>query len=259
MLSVPQQELLKEMSATIMMPTTIENAIKNMCEDAVTQAVASLAEKYGFEQEAAMRELNLGELKLVRKRGPSPKAEIEKSKGKKDDKPKVKRGPTGYLLYAADVRPSVKEELTEALEEGEKLKPQATVTEIARRWKELSDDERGEWVERAKSPVTSDAESEPQQVESKKAEPKKAESKKTVPKKDVSEDKPKRGPTGYLLYAAATRPAVKEELTEALEEGTKLKPQEVVVEIAKRWKALADDEREEWVEQAKSPAASDSE
>jgi len=75
----------------------------------------------------------------------------------------------------------------------------------------------------------------------------------------VSEDKPKRGPTGYLLYAAATRPAVKEELTEALEEGTKLKPQEVVVEIAKRWKALADDEREEWVEQAKSPAASDSE
>ena len=243
------------MSATIMMPTSIESAIKIMCEDAVTQAVASLAEKYGFEQETAMRELNLGELKLVRKRGPSPKLDkadkAEKSKAKKEDKPKVKRGPTGYLLYAADVRPSVKEELAEALEEGEKLKPQATVTEIARRWKALSDEERGEWNERAKSPATSDAESDaPSEPQAPKTKP---ETKK-VEKKDVSEDKPKtkRGPTGYLLYAASVRPTVKAELTEALEEGTKLKPQEVVVEIAKRWKALDDDEREEWVEQAKS-------
>ena len=247
------------MSATIMMPTSIESAIKIMCEDAVTQAVASLAEKYGFEPETAMRELNLGELKLVRKRGPSPKLDkadkAEKSKGKKDDKPKVKRGPTGYLLYAADVRPSVKEELAEELEEGQKLKPQATVTEIARRWKALSDEERGEWNERAKSPATSDAESEaPSEAQSEPQSKPKAESKK-VEKKDVSEEKPKtakRGPTGYLLYAASVRPTVKAELTEALEEGTKLKPQEVVVEIAKRWKALDDDEREEWVEQAKS-------
>ena len=142
------------MSATIMMPTVFDEAIRTMCGDAVTQAVAALAEKYGFDAEEAARELNLGELKLVRKRGPSPKKETEKSvakKAKKDDKPKTKRPPTGYLLYAADVRPTVKEELTEALEEGTKLKPQEVVVEIAKRWKALDDDEREEWVEQAKS------------------------------------------------------------------------------------------------------------
>ena len=149
------------MSATIMMPTVFDEAIRTMCGEAVSQAVAALAEKYGFDAEEATRELNLGELKLVRKRGPSPKKETEKSvakKAKKEDKPKTKRPPTGYLLYAADVRPAVKEELTEALEEDQKLKPQATVTEIARRWKSLSEEERGEWNELSKAMAVSDEE-----------------------------------------------------------------------------------------------------
>ena len=136
------------------MPTAFDQAVREMCGDAVSQAVAALAEKYSFDVEEAMRELNLSELKLVRKRGPSPKKETEKSvtkKAKKEDKPKTKRPPTGYLLYAADVRSAVKEELTEALEEGEKLKPQATVTEIARRWKALSEEERGKWTTQAKA------------------------------------------------------------------------------------------------------------
>ena len=223
-----------------MMPNAIEGAIKNMCEDAVTQAVTSLAEKHGFDCEEALRELNLGDLKLVRKRGPSP---VEKSpRGKKSggDKPKVKRGPTGYLLYGADVRPAVKEELTEALEEGTKLKPQDVVTEIAKRWKALSEEEQAAWKEQAAAaqPI-SDSDSVTEEVVVVKPKAKKA---------VAADEKPKakRGPTGYLLYAADVRPAVKEELTEALEEGAKLKPQDVVTEIAKRWNALGEEEQIVW-------------
>ena len=236
-----------------MMPNAIEGAIKNMCEDAVTQAVTSLAEKHGFDCEEALRELNLADLKLVRKRGPSP---VEKSpRGKKSggDKPKVKRGPTGYLLYGADVRPAVKEELTEALEEGAKLKPQDVVTEIAKRWKALSEEEQAAWKDKAAAvQPSSDSDSVTEEVVVVKPKAKKA---------VTADEKPKakRGPTGYLLYAADVRPAVKEELTEALDEGAKLKPQDVVTEIAKRWKALSQDEQALWVEQAKSDSGSSSE
>ncbi len=56
------------MSATIMMPSSFDDAIRSMCTEAVNQAVASLAAKHGFDAEEALRDLNLGELKLVRKR-----------------------------------------------------------------------------------------------------------------------------------------------------------------------------------------------
>ena len=142
------------MSATISMPTAIDESIKGMCVEAVSQAVAALAEKYGFDAEEAERELNLGELKMQRKRGPAPKAKAEtKAKAKKDagDKPKTKRASTGYLTYAASVRAETKEELLAELEEGEKLQPQAVVTAIAAKWKGLSDEERTEWNEAAKA------------------------------------------------------------------------------------------------------------
>ena len=240
-----------------MMPNAIEGAIKNMCEDAVTQAVAALAAKHGFDVEEALRELNLGDLKLVRKRGPSP---VEKSpRGKKSggDKPKVKRGPTGYLLYAAEVRPEVREEMTGALEEGTKLKPQLVVTEIAARWKALSEEEQAAWKDRAKTPPTSDGDADSVTEEVVVVKPKA----KPAKSADAANEKPKakRGPTGYLLYANAVRADVKVEMEAELEEGAKLKPQLVVTEIAKRWKALADDEREEWVDQAKSDTGSGSE
>ena len=64
-------------------------------------------------------------------------------------------------------------------------------------------------------------------------------------------DKPKRRPTGYLLFSAATRSEVREELEGALEEGVaKVAPQEVVRALGARWKALDADEREAWNEQA---------
>ena len=141
------------MSQTIMMPSAFDQAIREMCSTAVSQAVAALAEKYEFDAEEALRELNLGELKIVRKRGPSPKKEPAAKKAKtaaKEGEPKAKRAKTGYLLYADDVRSVVQAELTAELEEGTKLKPQNTVKGIAKRWKAEEPAIRTMWAARAK-------------------------------------------------------------------------------------------------------------
>ena len=58
-------------------------------------------------------------------------------------------------------------------------------------------------------------------------------------------EKPKRqGTTGYILYSKTNRADVKAEMEGA-------KPTEVVTELAKRWKALSEEEREEWNTRAK--------
>ena len=151
-----------------MMPQAIDHSIREMCGDAMTQAVAALSDKYGFDADEATRFLELDELKLARKRGPSPKKSEEKSvakskkatKTKKDteDKPKTKRNPTGYLLYSKEMRAEVKEELTEALDDDEKLKPQDVVKALAARWKGADQEVRDEWNTKAKTPETSDEE-----------------------------------------------------------------------------------------------------
>ena len=148
------------MSATIMMPQQIDTALREMCSDAMSQAVAALAEKYGFDAEEAHRFLALDELKLVRKRGPATSSSVEKTKAKpkKAAADKPKRGKTGYLLYADEVREEVRAELTGDLPEGEKLKPQDVVKAIAARWKGEDEATRADFNARAKTPVTSDGE-----------------------------------------------------------------------------------------------------
>ncbi len=78
---------------------------------------------------------------------PKKKAQKEKSpkkeKAEKEEKPKKKRGMTGYLLFSKENRATVKEELGD-------VKPTEVVTEIAKRWKALADEEREEWNTRAK-------------------------------------------------------------------------------------------------------------
>ena len=151
--------------ATIMMPQQIDYAIREMCGDTMTQTVAALAEKYGFDVDEANRFLDSGGIKLVRKRGPSPKNEKEtKARGKTkkdsgDDKPKTKRGKTGYLLYADEMRAEIKKTLISDLDDGEKLKPQAVVVAIAAAWKEEDQDVRDEWNAKAKNLKSSSDES----------------------------------------------------------------------------------------------------
>lgn len=183
------------MSATIMMPSQIDSAIREMCADAMSQAVAALAEKYGFDADEANRFMASSEVKIVRKRGPSPKADKETKKATKtkSDKPdKPKRGKTGYLLYADEVRAEVKAELEAALDEDEKLKPQDVVKAIAARWKEEDQEVRDEWNTKAKTPATSDDEVEkpnaliaiPAKAQKPKAEKPKAEKPKTKKEKE---------------------------------------------------------------------------
>ena len=83
--------------------------------------------------------------KLEEKEEKPKKAKKEKSpkKEKADGEPKKKRGLTGYLLFSKEKRPEVKEELGE-------VKPTEVVTEVAKRWKALTEEERVSWNERAK-------------------------------------------------------------------------------------------------------------
>ena len=64
-------------------------------------------------------------------------------KEKPDGEPKKKRGLTGYLLFAREKRGEVKAELGD-------VKPTEVITEVAKRWKALTDDERITWNTRAK-------------------------------------------------------------------------------------------------------------
>ena len=65
-------------------------------------------------------------------------------------------------------------------------------------------------------------------------------------KSDDEEPKKKRPPSGYLLYINSIRAQVKTELGE--ENG----PKDVTKELAKRWKALDDEERSEWNDKSKA-------
>ena len=154
------------MATTIMMSTQIESAIRDMCTDAMSQTVTALAEKYGFDADDANRFLADTDVKIVRKRGPSPNKEVVKpNRQSASDKPK--RGKTGYLLYADEVRAEVKAELVSALTGDDKLKPQDVVKAIAARCKAEEQDVREEWNAKAKTPATSDDEVEPSTSEKK--------------------------------------------------------------------------------------------
>jgi hypothetical protein len=152
------------MAATIMMPQQIDASIKEMCADAMSQAVAALAEKYGFDAEEANRFLASGDLKLARKRGPVPKADKEpkaakaskESNAAKESKaanePKPKRAKTGYLLYCDEMRDEVRAKLAGdlCLELDMKLTPQEVVKALGARWKSEDQETKDEWNQSAK-------------------------------------------------------------------------------------------------------------
>ena len=153
----------KAIMSAIAMTNAIEQGVAAMMNAHTTACAKALSEKYGFDLEEALRILNLEETKVVKTKAPKEPKEKKapkekKTKEEKADKPK--RAATGYLLFSADARPAVKEELTEALDEGEKLKPQAVVSELAARWKALSEEERAEWNAQAKAAASSSEEEE---------------------------------------------------------------------------------------------------
>ena len=75
-------------------------------------------------------------------------------------------------------------------------------------------------------------------------------------KKAAKEARPKRAPTGYLLYCDSIRSEVKTELEKCLDEGEKLAPTSTVRELAAQWRELSKEEKAEW--KAKSAAIKES-
>ena len=80
-------------------------------------------------------------------------------------------------------------------------------------------------------------------------EPKKSKKSKEAKEEKPKAEKKKRGTTGYLVYASEMRSKVKDELVEGGNESPK--PTEVITEVAKRWKALSEEEQEVYNEKAK--------
>ena len=79
-------------------------------------------------------------------------------KGKKEKKPVDPNKPkktSGYLIYSNSVRAEVKEQLIAGGGEG---KPKEVVQAIAAKWKELGDEEKAVWNEKAKTPPASEDE-----------------------------------------------------------------------------------------------------
>ena len=148
------------------MPSALDESIRACCVEAVAQAVAALAAKYGFDATEAERELNLGEMKIQRKRGPVSKKSVTKpeKKAKKAtkeaDPEKPKKRLTGYLLFSKEMRPEVKAALEEELAEGEKLQSKTVVGALAAAWKALSEEEQAEWKEKAAKPAEESSEAE---------------------------------------------------------------------------------------------------
>ena len=139
------------------MSSKLDAAIRQMCVDSMTKVTTALAEKYGFDLAEATEFLGLDEktVKENDKNDKKDKKEKKVKKVKKEVDPSKPKKTSGYLLYSADVRPSVKAELTV---DGEAPKPQAVVSAIGAKWKALPVEEQEVWNAKAKSPAPSDSE-----------------------------------------------------------------------------------------------------
>jgi gluconate kinase len=252
--------------SSIVMPTAIQGAIQSMCADAVGQAVRALSEKYSFDLKEAMGSLNLDKFEIKAATKASGKKKTDTS-----DKPKTKRGTTGYLMYTGELRKEVTDEMAQSLADGEKLKPSQVVTELAGRWKALSDEEKAEWNEKAKTKNAAESDGESAATssddEAVKKDTKKVEKKpaKKVEKKETNKASEantstapvKKKQSGYIMFCNSIRAEVKAELEAQLAEGEKLKPADTMSQLAKRWKALSEEEKAEWNEAAKTPENSE--
>jgi hypothetical protein len=83
------------------------------------------------------------------------KKEKKEKKEKKPVDPNKPKKTSGYLIYSNSVRAQVKEQL---IADGGEGKPKEVVQAIAAKWKELGDEEKAVWNEKAKTPPASEDE-----------------------------------------------------------------------------------------------------
>ena len=121
------------------MAMTIEQLTKMV--EALTKRVGELEKMNGVVQEVV-------DDKKVKK-------EKKEKKEKKPVDPNKPKKTSGYLIYSNSVRAEVKEQLIAGGGEG---KPKEVVQAIAAKWKELGDEEKAVWNEKAKTPPASEDE-----------------------------------------------------------------------------------------------------
>lgn len=127
---------------TVTISSAVDKMMKNMFAETMEACVAKLSEKYGFDEKEALEFLEIDGLKEKKE---------EKKKEKKEKKevdPNKPKKTSGYLLYSADVRQQVKAKL---IEDGGEGKPKDVVQAIAAKWKELKDEEKAVWNDKAKA------------------------------------------------------------------------------------------------------------
>lgn len=79
------------------------------------------------------------------------KKEIKKDKKNANDKPKVAKPPSGYMLFSNDNRASVTETAKAALKDGEKYKASETLKKLGAMWSALSDEDKKKWNDKSKA------------------------------------------------------------------------------------------------------------
>ena len=84
-----------------------------------------------------------------------PKNTKKTKKEKKEVDPNKPKKTSGYLIYSNSVRAEIKAKL---IEDGGEGKPKEVVQAIAAKWKELGDEEKAVWNNKAKTPPASEDE-----------------------------------------------------------------------------------------------------
>lgn len=167
---------------TIMINATVETAVKTMLNKHAIETIRALAEKYEFDAEEAIAELDLTSTRVTKSATKEPtaakaakatkatKATKSKSEEPKEPKEKKPRKPSGYQAFSKAMREEVKQELAamsmeelqvelELDDEPEKFNAgKHVMTALGKRWKALDDEEKEEWNEQASSASDSDKE-----------------------------------------------------------------------------------------------------
>ena len=168
------------------------------------------------------------------------------SKKKSDKDPNApKRNKTAYIYFCSDKRAEAKSEL------GDDAKATEVTALLGKMWKELKeDDDRSEELEKYTKMAADDkaryendtkkvGDSEDELVEEDKPSKPVGKSKKVV-----DDTKPAKSKTGYTYFCQSNRESVKDDNPE-------MKATEVTKELARLWKELSDEDKQDWSDSAK--------
>ena len=175
---------------------------------------------------------------------PSSDEETAPKKGskKKSDPNAPKRGKTAYIYFCSDKRAEAKEEL------GDDAKATEVTALLGKMWKELKEDEdRSEELEKYTKMAADDKaryENETKKVGDSEDEEDKSAKPVGKSKKVVDDTKPAKSKTGYTYFCQSNRESVKDDNPE-------MKATEVTKELARLWKELSDEDRQDWNDSAK--------